>query len=138
MKRIDFLKSILLGYALFFVSGKSPGNTPQKPREMRLCSPYIAGYQYYDGMELEGKLTENDGLILKRQSENPFDRYAVEIFSNSTKLGYLPRDENRTVARLMDQGAEVKAQIEKILPGYDTYRKIRVKVYIEEIIRTSK
>ena len=132
MKRIEFLKGILLGTALLFTHRASSGSNSQNKREMRLCSPYIAGFQYYDGFKIEGTLCENDELVLKRQADNPYDRYAVEVFKNNNKLGYLPRGENKTTARLMDQGAAVKARIIKIQPEEDVYWKVRVKVFYEE------
>jgi hypothetical protein len=47
MNRIDFLKQVLLGGALFFVPKYSQENKPQAIKEIRLSSPHIAGFQYY-------------------------------------------------------------------------------------------
>ena len=128
MNRIDFLKQVLLGGALLFVPKHSSENEPKATKEIRLSSPYIAGFQYYNGVELEQILKENDSLILKRESQNTHDCYAIEVFSGSNKLGYLPRDENKVIARMMDQGMAVKARIIKINPEVNPYRKVKMKV----------
>lgn len=132
MNRIDFLKQILLGGALLLIPKHSQENKPQTMREIRLSSPYIAGFQYYKGLELEQMLKENDSLILKREQQNTHDRYAIEVFSGSSKLGYLAREENKVVARMMDQGMTVKARIIKIKPEEHPYRRVKAEVFYEE------
>ena len=128
MNRIDFLKSFFAGSALLFL----PKTGVEKPvREIRLSSPYVAGFQYYQGAEVEPQLRENDMLTLKRESTNPHDCYAIEVFQNNAKLGYLPRVENKVIARLMDQGIAVKARILKIDPEEFASRKVKIKVFYE-------
>lgn len=138
MNRIDFLKQVLLGGALLFVPKQSPENKPLATKEIRLSSPYIAGFQYYRGIEMEQMLKENDSLILKREPQNPHDCYAIEVYNGSIKLGYLPREENKVIARIMDQGMTVKARIIKIKPEEHPYRRIKVNVFYEETLITDK
>ncbi|MBA4411465.1 MAG: hypothetical protein C0397_18855 [Odoribacter sp.] len=131
MNRIDFLKQLLLGGALLFVPEHSSENVPKEAGEIRLSAPYIAGFQYYKGVEVEQMLKENDSLILKRESQNTHDCYAIEVFNGNNKLGYLPREENKVIARMMDQGIAVKARIIKINPEDHPYRKVKMKVFYE-------
>ncbi len=126
MNRIDFLKNFFAGSALLFL----PKTGVEKPVcEIRLSSPYVAGFQYYQGPDIEPQLQENNLLMLKREPTNPYDCYAVEVYQNDAKLGYLPRAENKVIARLMDQGVAVKAKIEKIKPEEQPYRRIKAKVF---------
>lgn len=128
MNRIDFLKSLFAGSTLLFL----PKTGIEKPaREIRLSSPYLAGFQYYQGLEMEPQLRENNLLTLKREPTNPHDCYAIEVFQNNAKLGYLPREENKVIARLMDQGVSVKAWIVKIKPEEHPSRRMKVKVFYE-------
>lgn len=130
MNRIDFLKSFFAGSALLLL----PKTGAEKPvREIRLSSPYLAGFQYYQGPEIEPQLGESNLLTLKREPTNPHDCYAIEVFQNSAKLGYLPRAENKVIARLMDQGVEVKARILNVDPEVYAYRKVKMKVFYETI-----
>ena len=128
MNRIDFLKSLFAGSTLLFL----PKTGIEKPaREIRLSSPYLAGFQYYQGLEMEPQLRENNLLTLKREPTNPHDCYAIEVFQNNAKLGYLPREENKVIARLMDQGVAVKARILKVAPEVYAYRKVKMNVFYE-------
>lgn len=138
MNRIDFLKQVLLGGAMLFVPKCSSENEPKATKEIRLSSPYIAGFQYYQGLELEQMLKENDSLILKREPQNTHDCYAIEVYIGSNKLGYLPREENKVIARMMDQGITVKARIVKIKPEEHSYRKVKTEVFYEENLVTDK
>lgn len=72
-------------------------------------------------------------LSLKREPQNPHDSYDVEVFRNDVKLGYLPREENKVIARMMDQGIEAKAIILKINPEVHAYRKVKMKVFYEGV-----
>jgi len=53
------------------------------------------------------------------------------VFQNNKKLGYLPRAENKVIARLMDQGVAVKARILKVEPEVYAYRKMKMNVLYE-------
>lgn len=128
MNRIDFFKQFFAGTALLFL----PKPEAAKPvNEMRLCSPYVAGFQYYRGPEIESQLHKNNLLTLKREPTNPHDCYAIEVFRDGDKLGYLPRAENKVIARLMDQGVEVKARILEVDRKAYNYQKVKVKVFYE-------
>jgi len=128
MKRIDFINSFFAGSLLLLL----PKTEVPKPiSEIRLSSPYLAGFQYYQGPEIEPQLHQNNLLTLKRELTNPHDCYAVEVFQNNDKLGYLPRTENKVIARLMDQGVEVKARILKVDQEEFAYRKVKMKVFYE-------
>jgi len=131
MNRFDFLKQMLLGGALLVVPKPSSEKAPDEIRKIRLSSPYIAGFQYYDGIEQEQILKENDGLFLKREAQNPHDCYAIEVFRGNKKLGYLPREENKVIARMMDQGIAMKARIIKIDPESHPYRRVKMNVFYE-------
>jgi len=56
MNRIDFLKHFFAGSFLLFLPGTE---APNRIREIRLNSPYLAGFQYYQGPEIENQLSEN-------------------------------------------------------------------------------
>jgi len=131
MNRIDFLKQLLVSGTSIFLLGRRIGNKVVEKKEIRLTSKYIAGFQFYRGVDIEKQLKENDGLILKREPENRHDCYAVEVYHGEEKLGYLPREENRVVARMMDQKINVKGRITKINPDSPLWHRVKMKVYYE-------
>jgi hypothetical protein len=103
MNRIDFFKQVLLGGASLLTAKYAGINTNNKTADIYLDSPCIAGFQYYEGPGTEAYLKEDDTLILKREAENKHDFFAVEVFWKNNKLGYLPRTDNKIIARMMDQ-----------------------------------
>lgn len=131
MNRFDFIKRIFLSGAAALVAKHAGAGVPERATEIYLNSPYIAGFQYYNGSELEKYLKKNDELTLQRQPENPHDYFAVEVFRKNQKLGYLPRTDNKIVARMMDQSVKVKARIGHINPEEGAYRRIKLRVYAE-------
>ncbi len=74
-------------------------------RELLVLECHIAGTSYLDLEETEPVLIVNDRFLLVREPENKFDEFAVAIYTpGKVKLGYLPRDKNETIARLLDAG----------------------------------
>jgi hypothetical protein len=129
MNRSGFLRHLLAGSALLFLPGT--GGTEKEVKDIRLSSPYVAGFQYYGGTEIGTFLNENDILLLKREPDNPYDCYAVEVFRDKVKLGYLPRNENMIIARMMDQGVIVKAMITGIDMEAHPCRMVKMKVFYQ-------
>jgi len=78
----------------------------------------IAGWNHHPGADAALQLMEREflknshlRLVLRREPDNKFDGNAVAIHSAyGTKLGYVPRGDARTVARVMDAGVQVRAR----------------------------
>lgn len=95
-----------------------------KPRIFLLNCP-VAGDQYYQAHECVDDLEDGAPLCLRRDPDNRHDRFAIEVSwrqaSNTFKLGYVPRMENLILARLMDAGKRLSAEITNVctanIPG---------------------
>lgn len=111
MKRKDFLKNILLGSTGVLVTGPLPAETEPAKQKIRLAVAFIAGFQHYDGPDAQSLLEIGMPLQLNREPHNQYDKNAVEIWTGDAKLGYIPRSDNKTIAKLMDKGTEVQALI---------------------------
>lgn len=61
-------------------------------------------------------------LFLEREPDNPVDRWATRVFTMDRQfLGYLPAAKNQSVARLIDAGKIITAEIADIdAPEYQT------------------
>ena len=108
-------------------------SNPVSPKSKFELNCFIAGYSYYQGEELEeaGMLHEGDPLQLNREPANPYDWRAVRISTqDGAKLGYIPRERNHRLARLMDEGALAEARISYILTGNEPWLRVRVQVWI--------
>lgn len=74
-------------------------------KEIFLLETQVAGTSHFSSRENEPTLAVNDSLILRRELNNPHDPLAILILTESgEKLGYVPRDRNEILARLMDAG----------------------------------
>lgn len=92
---------------------------------------FVAGFQYYDGMEVEYLLKKGMPLLLNRQPHNRYDNYAIEVFCGEAKLGFIPRTDNKVIADLMDQGVEVLGEIIELNPDADPFGNIKAEVWYE-------
>ena len=79
----------------------------------------IAGLFYYVNPQSEegGRLLESlqpgTELVLRREPDNPYDRWAIAVETkNHEKLGFVTRYKNETIARMMDYGHRFEARVE--------------------------
>lgn len=74
--------------------------------DILLLETVVAGTSHVAGIEdLEPFLREGDRLTLVRVPDNPSDHNAIKIFNrDGLKVGYVPRQDNQILARLMDAG----------------------------------
>ena len=79
----------------------------------------VAGLFYHVDFDDEedqaflASLTPGTELLLNREPDNKYDRWAVEVLTlDGRKLGYLTRYKNETIARMMDHGHEFEARVE--------------------------
>jgi hypothetical protein len=75
----------------------------------------LAGFRYNDGKRVSDEMREGDPLTLIRESDNPFDANAIRVEWSGRKIGYVPRDENSSLARELDAGAPIDARIVKLV-----------------------
>lgn len=90
----------------------------------------LAGFQYYAGTALWGEMRVGDKLSLIREPQNSHDANAVRVEWRGTKLGYLPRAENRGVAAEMDRGTAVAARIGGLTPHRNPWRRLLIEVFV--------
>jgi hypothetical protein len=91
---------------------------------------FIAGFQYHDGPELVQELEAGTELLLIHEKDNPHDPRAVAFHWGSSHLGYIPRQLNRTIAALLDQGAPLRAHITQVDPNADPWHAVEVAVFV--------
>ena len=70
-------------------------------RSRNLLDCHIAGFTYYDGLDVIESLKLGTQVILKSEPENPHDPNAVAIYFENTKLGYIPQYKNSAISTLM-------------------------------------
>jgi hypothetical protein len=109
MKRSAFLKGLLAQGAWM---GLQRGDGPEAPASGAvLLRATLRGHRYHDGPHVLDRLRVGDALQLVREPENDFDEHAVAVHWKGAHLGYLPREHNRVVANLLDQGVGLRAEL---------------------------
>ncbi len=86
-------------------------------KKLRILECQIHGSHYYDCLKLieENKLFVGEPLTLRRQPDNEYDPYAIEILTaEGKKLGYIPKKHSQILASLIDQKCHLSANIESI------------------------
>ncbi len=119
---------LLAGTALAGLLGVLPADA-QHIRVLVQRSP-LAGFQYHGAAIHWDALREGDPLQLVREPDNPHDPRAVRVEWRGIMLGYLPRAENREVAREMDRGTPLSARIGKLSDDPNPWKRLRVDVLV--------
>src|SRR3954469_9287365 len=76
-------------------------------------------------------MNEGEMLELVREPQNEHDENAIALHWNGHMIGYIPREENRILSRLMDIGTpELMAEITHIQPQARTWENVHIAVLI--------
>ena len=90
----------------------------------------LAGSQYYAAAKVWNKIKPGDRLTLTREPDNRHDRNAVRVDWNGHQLGYVPRAENRAVARALDAGEKLEARVSVLRDDPDPWKRVEFEVYL--------
>jgi hypothetical protein len=117
MNRIEFLRRFL-GSGLLLTM-------PEMTKEnefsyIPIYDDFVAGFQYYKGMELKDSIAAGQSLDLVREPENKYDNQAIAIYWEGQKLGFMPQHNNLIPSALLDAKipciATVKAVYKNTVP----------------------
>lgn len=72
----------------------------------------IAGIGHHCDDSTGTKLAQTPILALVREPTNPHDADAIAGVMSGQKVGYIPRNHNQVLARLLDAGTCLRARIE--------------------------
>jgi hypothetical protein len=75
----------------------------------------IAGGHFHGLEAALGRIEPGTKFALVREADNPYDANAVAVYLDGLKLGFIPREANSPVARLLDRGERVSAQVLRML-----------------------
>jgi hypothetical protein len=72
-----------------------------------------------------------DALTLVREAGNAHDGNAVRVEWRGHILGYVPRRDNRAVARHLDSGGKVEARISRLTQHRNPWQRIEFEVLVK-------
>ena len=88
---------------------------------------FIAGLQYYDILEIWKELQIGDVVELIPEPDNRYDRNAVMVRCKGKQLGYLPRSENRHIAKILNAGLNpYEARIQSLYQDNPIYERVEI------------
>jgi len=95
--------------------------------QVELAKFFVAGLQYSQAQSL--KLYQGEYLSLQKESDNPSDSYAIAIYKESQKLGYVPKQINQT---LYDRVDELEIMVEEYYSEAPPWERVLVSIFLEE------
>lgn len=100
----------------------------------RLMGFHIRGFQHWDGALVLGQLKVGDAVSLVAEPSNPHDPDAVAIYSGSSKLGYVPAEQNAVLSTMLFYGHSgiFEARVLQVDPEASPWEQVRVGIYIKD------
>ncbi len=90
----------------------------------------LAGSQYHALADVWTQIRPGDRLTLVREPDNRHDRRAVRVEWQGRQLGYVPRAENRAVARALDEGEKLEARVSQLRDDPNPWRRVEFEVLL--------
>lgn len=101
------------------------------PKDILVLECLVAGTSFRKLKDVEPSLLAEVKLGLKREPDNEYDEFAIALHFEKNKIGYIPRESNEVIARLMDAGKEFYAVIHaKEWEG--NWLRVEIKVYLKD------
>jgi len=100
-------------------------------KEIMVLECIVAGTSFRKLDKVDAELLSTVQLEMKREGKNEFDEFAIALYFKEVKVGYIPKDKNQVIARLMDAGKAFYSTIQaKEWEG--NWLRLDVKVYMND------
>ena len=118
---------------LEMMGSRLPNSLQPFSREIFLLDIVVAGTTHCEDIDYVYPYLEK-GLVLRmqRMPENKHDENAIAIYFDDTRIGYVPRELNLVISRLMDAGKAFFCRVEAVELVDDYWVKIDAKIYMVE------
>lgn len=95
---------------------------------------HLAGFAYYDGLDVIDELTLGQKVDMVREVNNPHDEKAVAIFYKDKKIGYIPANHNSFISTLLyyGHGDIFEARIQMVDLEIHPERQFRIVVKVKD------
>ncbi len=103
-------------------------------REIFLIDTHVAGTTYVEDIDVIGgeNIVKGTKLNFFREKDNKYDELAIIIKDEKgNKIGYVPKDKNEVLARLMDAGKLIYGIVED-KEYIDNWLKIDISIYLKD------
>ncbi len=90
----------------------------------------LAGSQFHALSSVWSEIRIGDKLTLLRDPGNRHDRHAVRVEWQGRQLGYVPRAENRPVARALDAGEALEGRVTRLRDDPNPWLRVEFEIYL--------
>ena len=96
---------------------------------------HVAGFSHWYGPEVMGKLKPGTKLRMVPEPDNPYDPCAVALYKGKTKIGFVPRDRNATLAQLLHfgHGKSFTCRVTQVVPDVHPERMVYARVLVRDV-----
>ena len=100
-------------------------------REIFVINVYVAGTQYrHQIAQIQDQITDTTQLTMIRQPDNEVDQYAIGLYYNHIRIGWVPMKDNLVIARLMDAGKLFNCKVVSVTKNNPSNPRINVSIYM--------
>jgi hypothetical protein len=100
-------------------------------KEIMVLECMVAGTSFRKLEKVEAELISKVQLEMKREGKNEFDAFAIALYFRDVKVGYIPKDKNEVISRLMDAGKAFYSTIQA-REWEGNWLRLDVKVYMKD------
>ena len=102
-----------------------------KTKKEYLLGCPIAGFTYYQGVSMLTDMPLGTELQLKRDKNNKYDPQAIMIKCKGEKIGYIPRNQNSLIYKLLKVGYKgLSCIVQRIKTDSHTEDMVHVAVFL--------
>src|SRR5690554_56284 len=133
MKRSDFIKSLGLGASSLVLPKDDNSLLVKNP--VKIYNNYVKGLPHYEFKHIRKQLKKNSPLLLKREVSNLYDSFAIQVYFEQYKLGYLAAYENIVLANMLDNGVSLQARVSMLdYSDKNIYEAVSIEIFANLII----
>ena len=100
-------------------------------REIFVINVFVAGTKYCHQIDqILDQISDTTQLTMLRQPDNEVDQYAIGIYYNQTRIGWVPMKDNLVIARLMDSGILFNCKVVSVSKTDPSSPRINVSIYM--------
>ncbi len=122
------MRAIAAVFFLAWFAFANAGETVASRILVQTC--FVAGFEHHHGKRAFSSMKVGDLLRLVREPHNVHDENAVRVEWRGQLIGYVPRNENATLARQFDFGNRFEGRITRLSRHRDPNRRVEMEIYV--------